>query len=268
MQPVLKGMGMKSPFRGWCVRRRAAAAFTLLELLAVIAIIAIIAALLLPALSRGKAQAQATSCRNHLRQVGLTLMMYVSDSRRYPPMYDVDASQLWADKLYHTNPLIWTNAGWNCPTYVAMKGILGYQARDEIAISYSYNWRGTTMGWNGRPKGMLPPSLGLGHLSKDATLEPEVLAPAEMYAVADARPTSEEEEIQGNPKMSLYGFSTLKEVPPPHMQGYNILFADGHALHVKRNEYLYPPLSAHHWNRDNQPHNETWAPPDQWAVKQ
>lgn len=250
-------------------RRAEVRAFTLVELLVVIAIIAVLAALLLPALARGKAQAQASGCRNRLRQMGLAMTLYLSDSRRYPPMWDTETSQLWPEKLYPQDPLSWTNISWNCPTYIAHKGIVRYlkpPLGDDISISYSYNWHGT-IGYRGCPRAMYRLKLGLGHLSKDAAPEPQVLVPSEMYTVADARPVVGQAGLDGNPKMQLYGFGETKEAPPPHARGYNILFADGHVTFVKRSDYLCPPRTAHNWNRDNQPHPETWAPTDQWAAQ-
>src|SRR5208282_3126582 len=80
--------------------RTQAGGFTLIELLVVMAIMAILAALLLPALAKGKGQAQSAACKNHLKQIGIGLKMYASDYGWYPPLAEKGNSALCFDRLY------------------------------------------------------------------------------------------------------------------------------------------------------------------------
>jgi prepilin-type processing-associated H-X9-DG protein len=55
----------------------------------VIAIIGVLAGLLLPAVSRAKEAGKSTACLSNLRQIGLSLQMYVDENRnKLPVMYD------------------------------------------------------------------------------------------------------------------------------------------------------------------------------------
>src|SRR5688572_24044433 len=58
-------------------------AFTLVALLVVIGIIALLIGILLPALHRAPAQAQATQCLSNMKQMGTASMMFANEHKGY-----------------------------------------------------------------------------------------------------------------------------------------------------------------------------------------
>lgn len=60
-------------------------AFTLIEVLVVAAIIALLAGILMPSLSKAKAQARRVTCASQLHQVGLAMVAYMHDSKDRMP---------------------------------------------------------------------------------------------------------------------------------------------------------------------------------------
>jgi len=123
----LRCLGQSSPrsTRGVSIH-----AFTLVELLVVIAIIAILAGLLLPGLASARSKAVSVQCLNHLRQWGLGMQLYATDSRDAIPrdgtdgggQYGVDTGAVEGPGSPR-DPLAWFNA---LPPYLGQRTFAGY----------------------------------------------------------------------------------------------------------------------------------------------
>ena len=123
-------------------KQRAVRGFTLIELLVVIAIIAILAALLLPALSRAKVQAQRIQCTSNQKQIGLAFQMYAQDNGdRYPtaPTWSTIGGNVGTTPDYDSNKYGWTNRVLN--PYLATPEIFRCPSDHGDALVFTSNKR-------------------------------------------------------------------------------------------------------------------------------
>jgi prepilin-type processing-associated H-X9-DG protein len=258
-------------------RRWRFVAFTLVELLVVIAIVALLIALLLPVLARSKASGQSTVCKNNLRQLGISLQMFVAENHFYPesrfqtnPVVPASSERFWLAKLARESLGVppatnFNQEGvWRCPSVKWSDPLLlGYTANGDVPSSYGYNddrFSGSGVrdytnkfGLQGHyvPDVSQPKPLDLTMASFRPIADSEVVAPSEMMAIGDC--------FEGNAilhRKPIESFESDGNVRTRHRGRANVAFCDGH-VESPTLEFLFEDTSDAalvRWNRDHQPH--------------
>jgi prepilin-type N-terminal cleavage/methylation domain-containing protein/prepilin-type processing-associated H-X9-DG protein len=260
--------------------------FTLIELLVVIAIIVLLAALLLPGLSRAKANAQSIKCRSNLHQIGLAFCGFLADNDVYPGALG------WAEGLAPYLSITGTNR--SDPVCPAFKAFCSWNS------IYSKFW-GPGYGYNSQGAGKAPTIFGLDHItSADAYSDlmeivgvsgSEVQNPTEMFAVNDSFSIAWKSDLNngiaatgmaetlpfinrshtphswdgvpiGAPSTQnltpIEPGSAGIQQPPQHGTSLNTLYCDAHVSSLRIVDLFDVKKTASNWDRDHEPHPETW----------
>ncbi len=224
-------------------------AFTLIELLVVIAIIAILAAMLLPGLSRAKAQAQSTSCLNNVKQLQTAWQMYLGDSNDVMPPNHYDYIPAVGYSVSLDNSWVWGCAPVDQNTTNIERGVLyEYVKSAKVYHCPADGSQVDKMAGLTRTRSYamsihlnsLPNKNGVG--SDPLTKATQIRNGAEAFVFLDEHESTIEDGVFG--LMPLPDNRWINLASDRHLRGLNLSFVDGHA---QRHKWKSPKTFHAQW---------------------
>ena len=196
--------------------------FTLIELLVVISIIGILAALLLPALSTARQEAQKIVCISNLRQIGNTLVIYTNDYNGVCPFASGEIRWCQTDADYGT-------PGWmeQLYDYVNDKKLYSCPANREFR-EYSY-FLGVRAAYKEANDSFASVRIGRIMYSSAFVLSGDTTRDGNAPTNFNYYDCDKDDYTQN----CVGGVGAVWTGWKVHMRGQNILFADGHVEWVQ-----------------------------------
>ncbi len=227
--------------------------FTLIELLVVIAIIAILAAILFPVFAQAREKARQTSCLSNLKQIGTGLMMYSQDYEETLAGNDTNAEGFQQPGGYMTpaSATTYTKRNWarDIQPYVKNTGV--YVCPSTIPRKDYNNGNDDYNNCEAAPVKDLATCRNLSYALNgitDTVAIATIPNPSDIIYLFEFRVYSRTAQVR--PHTSVPATIDWKNPPPRktttyvefdnilydfiHMEGGNLLFADGHAKWRKK----------------------------------